>query len=533
MANPITNTARLAKAGLVLTWYGVALFPSHIPAPWPVRLVRLLLLPFRALGALFRSPFKSRSTAERLVTALTKLGPTYIKLGQFLATRSDIIGKDLARDLSALQDNLPPFPQADAIREIERQLGKPITELFADFSEPIAAASIAQVHKATIREKDGTSRHVAVKVLRPGIERRFRNDQDSFRFAARMIERFSPPARRLKPVDVVKTLDRTVTIELDLRLEAAALSELAENTRDDEKFRTPAVDWPRTTQRVLTTEWIDATPIANIAALKTADHDLISLGTHVLQTFLRQAMRDGFFHADMHPGNLFVDAAGNLVAIDCGIMGRLSDKEQTFLARILHGFVTGDYTEAAAAHFDAGYVPRIHSVEEFAQGLRAIGEPIADRPASEVSMARFLGQLFEYTAVYDMQTRPELILLQKNLVIAEGVARSLNPELNLWRAAEPVVKEWLTARLGPKAKAQKVITSLKAIDRALDDIPSHLATLEQNSDTLTRITTAIEGLDDRQLKALLTGNRQTALSTRLALWIGALSLAAIAINQLL
>lgn len=530
MPNPVTNSARLAKAGLTLTWYGVALFPRHIPAPLGLKILRFLLLPFRALGSLLRAPFRQQTTAERLVTALTKLGPTYIKLGQFLATRSDIIGKELAQDLSALQDNLPPFSQKEAIREIERQLGKPINELFVTFGPAIAAASIAQVHKATIL-KDGIEQQVAVKVLRPGIERRFENDQASFRFAANIIEKLSKEARRLRPVEVVKTLDRTVTLELDLRLEGAALSELAANTKDDPNFKTPAVEWPLTTQRVLTTEWIDATPIARIEELKAEGHDLETLGTHVLQTFLRQAMRDGFFHADMHPGNLFIDKAGNLIAIDCGIMGRLTQKEQSFLARILHGFITGNYREAALAHFEAGYVPPIHSVDEFAQGLRAIGEPIADRPASEVSMARFLGQLFEYTAVYDMKTRPELILLQKNLVIAEGVARSLNPELNLWKAAEPVVKDWLTAELGPAGKLRRMKESLKAIDQALDELPAHLSRMKETSSGLNRLAAHVSELEDRDLNAIFNNHKGSPWPTRLALWIGALSLAALAIKQ--
>ncbi len=528
MPNPITNTLRLAKAGLVLTYYGVALFPDHIPAPWPVKLLKIALLPFKALGALARLPFAKKTTAERLVSALTKLGPTYIKLGQFLATRPDIIGKQLAADLACLQDNLPPFPEKEARAEIERQFGKPLTELFTDFSPPIAAASIAQVHKARIKTKDG-EKEVAVKILRPGIEKRFAKDQAAYRFAAKVIESLSKPARRLKPVEVVKTLDRTMAIELDLRLEAAALSELAENTENDSDFSVPAPEWALTTQRILTTEWINATPINNIETLKTEGHDLTKLGTHVLQTFLRQAMRDGFFHADMHPGNLMVRKDGTLIALDCGIMGRLSAREQRFLAEILHGFVTGDYIAAAKAHFDAGYVPPIHSVEQFAQGLRAIGEPIADKPATEISMARFLGQLLEYTGLYDMKTRPELILLQKNLVIAEGVARSLNPELNMWRAAEPVVKEWLTKEIGPAAKLKKMQDGLKAIDHFMDNLPNHLANLEEDLGGLAGLARTLKSMDQETLETLLQGRAKPSLSHQLAIWLIAATLIIIAV----
>jgi len=532
MANPITDLYRLAKAGLTLTYYGVALFPSHLPTPWPVKLLRVLLFPFKIIGGLLRAPFGKKSTSERLVTALTKLGPSYIKLGQFLATRPDIIGAELASNLSPLQDNLPPFSQEEAIQEVERQLGKPINELFVDFSAPIAAASIAQVHKATLLDQ-GQERQLAVKILRPDIERRFENDQAAYRFGAKMIELFSKQARRLKPVEVVKTLDRTVTLELDLRLEGAALSELAQNTQNDKNVRIPRVEWGHTTQRVLTSEWIDATPIADIETLKRQGHDLTALGTHVLQSFLKQAMRDGFFHADMHPGNLMVDSMSNLVMLDCGIMGRLSPKERRFLAEILHGFVTGDYRQAALAHFEAGYVPAHHSIDEFAQGLRAIGEPIADRPASEISMARFLGQLLEYTAVYDMETRPELILLQKNLVVAEGVARSLNSDLNLWRVAEPVVKEWLTDELGPASKMRKVGAGLKAIDHFLDGLPDHLLHLEQDLDGLAKFSRGLQSMDETAIANLLTGQSKHSLSTRIALWISAISLAGLAINQLL
>lgn len=528
MPNPISNSLRLMRAGLVLTYYGVALFPQTIQAPWPVKLGRFLLLPIRAVGALLRAPFKHKSTEQRLVEALTRLGPTYIKLGQFLATRPDIIGKELARDLSALQDRLPPFGQQQAEAEIARQLGKPASEVFIEFGPPIAAASIAQVHKARLKNGE-KEQEVAVKILRPGIEQRFAKDQAAYRFAARVIEWLSKPARRLKPLEVVKTLDRTMAIELDLRLEAAALSELAENTKDDEKFRTPTPEWALTTQRVLTTEWINATPIANIETLQSQGHDLEALGTHVLQTFLRQAMRDGFFHADMHPGNLMVSSDGTLIALDCGIMGRLGAREQRFLAEILHGFVTRNYMAAARAHFEAGYVPPIHSVEEFAQGLRAIGEPIADRPATEISMARFLGQLFEYTSLYDMKTRPELILLQKNLVVAEGVARTLNPELNLWRAAEPVVKEWLTRELGPTAKLQKMTEGFKAIDRFLDNIPNHLRHLEEDLDGLSNLARIIRDMDEESLQRLLEGRRKPATQQSLAVWLIAISLITIAV----
>ena len=303
------------------------------------------------------------------------------------------------------------------------------------------------MHHADVVAPDGP-KPVAVKVLRPGIERRFAVDLDAIMFAARNAERFSAEARRLRLIDVADNLRRTCVIEMDLRLEAAALSEMAENTRNDPDFRVPAVDWDRTARNVLTLDWIDGIPLSDRARLDAAGLDLKALARAVIQTFLRHALRDGFFHADMHPGNLFVDPSGKLVAVDFGIMGRLGAKERRFLAEILYGFITRNYLRTAEVHFEAGYVPRHHSVESFAQAIRAIGEPIHNRPADEISMAKLLMLLFEVTGLFDMRTRPELILLQKTMVVVEGVARSLDPQLDMWKVAEPVVREWIERHLG-------------------------------------------------------------------------------------
>src|SRR5262249_42047469 len=294
----------------------------------------------------------SNAAPTRLASALTRLGPTYVKLGQFLATRPDVVGVALARDLESLQDKMTPFPQTEAERAIANAFDKPAGEVFASFGLPVAAASIAQVHRAEAPSAGG-SRAVAVKVLRPGIERRFKVDLDAFTLAARTAEKFSAEARRLRLIEVVETLRRSVAIEMDLRLEAAALSEMAQNTEDDPNFRVPAVDWDRTARDVLTLEWIDATPLSDRARLIALGLDLKALARAVIQTFLRHALRDGFFHADMHPGNLFVDAAGNLIAVDFGIMGRLAPKERRFLAEILYGFITRNYLRTAEVHFEA------------------------------------------------------------------------------------------------------------------------------------------------------------------------------------
>src|SRR5215475_8331709 len=471
--------ARLTKAGAVIAWSGARVLPDDAQLPGPLALLARATAPLRKNGAA-----EAANNEAKLSEALTSLGPSYIKLGQFLATRDDIIGRDLARDLSTLQDRLPPFSQTEAKLAVEEAFGVPTDKLFAEFGMPIAAASIAQVHKAKVWEPDGTLKPVAVKVLRPRIEQRFRRDLDSYFFAARMVERLHPPARRLRPVAVVDTLAKSVAIEMDLRMEAAAISEMAQNSKNDEGFRVPQVDWTRSARRVLTLEWIDGIPISDHAALRAAGYDLKALGVLLMQTFLRHAMRDGFFHADMHPGNLFVDDEGRIVAVDFGIMGRLTPKERRFLAEILYGFITRNYVRTAQVHFEAGYVPPHHSVESFAQAIRAIGEPIHNKSASEISMAKLLTLLFEVTGLFDMKTRPELLLLQKTMVVVEGVARSFDRQLDMWATAEPVVREWVERHLGPMGRLEDVAQGAGEVGRFLGDVPALLGRAATLADQL-------------------------------------------------
>jgi ubiquinone biosynthesis protein len=419
--------------------------------------------------------------------ALTRLGPSYVKLGQFLATRPDVVGAALARDLERLQDQMPPFPQQEAEAAVAASFGRQVSAIFSSFGPPVAAASIAQVHRAEIATATGT-RVVAVKVLRPGIEQRFRADLGAFTFVARYAEDFSAEARRLRLIEVVDTLRRSVTVEMDFRLEAAALSEMAENTKDDPDFRVPTVDWDRTSKEVLTLEWIDATPLSDRARLEAKGFDLPKLARALIQTFLRHALRDGFFHADMHPGNLFVDDDGRLIAVDFGIMGRLGARERLFLAEILHGFITRDYYRTAEVHFEAGYVPPSHSIESFAQAIRAIGEPIHSRTAEDISMARLLTLLFEVTGLFDMRTRPELLLLQKTMVVVEGVGRSLDPKLDMWSTAEPVVREWITRNLGPAGQLESAAHGATEVGRFIGNAPGLLTRGARVLDQLDEIT---------------------------------------------
>ncbi len=462
MANVISNIARLLHAGFVLARYD-ALIPADQlkQAPWPARAIL-------KLAKLGRTESLAGGEHNNLTSALTRLGPSYIKLGQFLATRPDMIGAKRAFELKVLQDRLPAFPDAEARAIVERELGKPIAELFSSFGPAIAAASIAQVHKATTLE----GKTVAVKILRPNVEIRFRNDIESFAFAARMAERLSKEAKRLRPTSAVAMLEDSMKLELDLRMEAAAISEIAQNSKDDPGFRLPDVDWTRSAKRVLTTEWIDGTPMADVAALRAKGFDLFKLADTVIQSFLRHAIRDGFFHADMHQGNLIVDPQGTLVALDLGITGRLSESDRLFLAEILYGFITRDYFRIAQVHFDAGYVPDTQDVNTFAQALRAIGEPIMGLPAEQISMSRLLTQLFEVTEQFQMQTQPQLLLLQKTMVVTEGVARTLNPALNMWQAGEPVVRHWIERKLGPIGKIEQAGGSVMSLARLSLKIPA-------------------------------------------------------------
>jgi ubiquinone biosynthesis protein len=473
------HLSRLSRAGFVFAREGALATVDASRMPFPARAAL-------ALARLIERP--ASSGGNRVAAALTRLGPTYVKLGQFLATRPDVVGVALTQDLETLQDKMEPFPQREAERAIEISLGKPLREVFVSFGPAIAAASIAQVHRAEMAS-NGSRRPVAVKVLRPGIERRFNAEIGAFAAVARQAERFSAEAQRLRLVEVVDTLRRTVALEMDLRFEGAALSEMAENTKNDPDFRVPAVDWDRTARDVLTLEWIDAIALSDRARIEAKGLDLKQLARAVVQTFLRHALRDGFFHADMHPGNLFVDEAGELVAVDFGIMGRLGPKERRFLAEILYGFITRNYYRTAEVHFEAGYVPPHHSVASFAQAIRAIGEPIHNRTAEEISMARLFMLLFEITGLFDMRTRPELLLLQKTMVVVEGVARSLDPKLDIWAAAEPVVREWIERHLGPLGSLETAAESMTEIGQVFGRLPALLtraAALTAQLDLITR-----------------------------------------------
>ena len=388
---------------------------------------------------------------ERLARSLETMGPVAIKLGQVLSTRGDVFGREFAEDLSRLKDRLPAFPTFIARAEVERSLGRTIESLYASFGEPLAAASLAQAHEA--RLLDG--RRVAVKVLRPGIERRVAADAESLALAARLIDHWVPSARRLEPVAFADTVIRAITLELDLRLEAAGADELREVMDKDGYMTAPPIVWDGVGKRVLTMEWAAGWPLSDAASLTQPGLDRQLMADNLIRAFLSQALDHGVFHADLHEGNLFATAPAALTAVDFGIIGRIGAPERRYLAEILWGFLNRDYEAVARTHFDAGYVPARHSIPAFAQALRAVGETVFGRPASEIPMSRVLLQLFEITALYEMRLRPELVLLQKTMMTVEGVARRIMPDHDIWAAADPVVRRWMARELSPAARVKR------------------------------------------------------------------------------
>ncbi len=475
-----------------------------------IRLTRLLL------GV--RAELVGKRRGQRLALALQKLGPSFIKLGQALSTRSDLIGEEMAADLSHLQDRLPPFPGAAAVAVIEAELGRPISEIFQHFdTEAIAAASVAQVHFATTSEGG----EVAVKILRPGVAEAFARDLDLLLWMAEQIDQHLPTMRRLRPIEVVARLRESVEFEMDLRLEASAAAELAENFRGDEGFRVPRVDWSRTAQQMLTTERIHGIPIGDREALVAAGHDPRDLVGKASASFFAMVFRDGFFHADLHPGNLFVAEDGAIVAVDFGIMGRIDRKHRYYLADMLLGFLTGNYRQVAQVHFDAGFVPPTELVEAFTQACRSIGEPLLERPLEQISVARLLSQLFQVTRQFKMEAQPQLLMLQKTMVLAEGLGRQLDPTVNMWELARPLIEDWMRLHRSPPARAVQTAGALLA---ALERLPNLLGDLER---TLGQLAHGGLPLHPDAISGLV-GARNGRISLILPLWIAALALAALA-----
>jgi ubiquinone biosynthesis protein len=461
MLRALRNSWRLLRVALSFARHD-ALFPLETLGVAPALIAWARLFVWRR---------DARRPGERLAAALQEMGPSFIKLGQALSTRADLLSEGVAADLAQLQDHLPPFPGALARRTIEVELGRPVEALYASFDDvPIAAASIAQVHFAITTD----GREVAVKILRPGIEAAFARDLDLFYWMAELVERTQPRFRRLRPVESVKAFADVVRVEMDLRMEAAAAEELGENFRDDPSYRTPVVDWDRTAQRVMTQERVDGIPIGDRDAIVAAGHDPDLIMKKCAEAFFYQVFRDGFFHADMHGGNAFVDRQGRIVPVDFGIMGRVDPDSRGYLAELLVAFLRRDYRAVAEVQFRAGYVPADQSLEMFAQACRSIGEPIFGKPSHQISIARLLAHLLRVTEQFEMTVQPQLLLLQKTMLMAEGMGTKLNPRVNIWELARPLIEDWMRDHFGPRATlaraAEDLAQGLRRLPRLIDSL---------------------------------------------------------------
>ena len=415
----------------------------------------------------------SQKPGQKLCNALEGMGTTFIKLGQFLATRPDIIGEELAEDLSKLQDKLPAFQTSEAKKIIKKELGEKYYQNIISLSDPIAAASIAQVHIAKIKIEE-KEEEVAIKILRPNIEKIFNEELEALLILAYILENLQPKLKRLKLIEVVLLLKEITNIEMDLRFEAAAANELYENTKNDSGFNVPKIYWNFTSKKILTLEKVNGVSIREFSLLKEKGLDLKKLAENLIKFFLKQAVRDGFFHGDMHQGNLFVDLKGNIIPVDFGIMGRLDKNNRKYLAEILYGFIQRDYKKVAEVHFEAGLVPRNASKDEFAQALRSVGEPIFGQSIKDISGGNLLAQLFEITEKFNMPTQTPLLLLQKTMVVVEGVARKLYPETNIWQVSKPILQEWIESVKSPKASIDKAIDTSTEILKRIPDFPNFM-----------------------------------------------------------
>ena len=413
---------------------------------------------------------KNLSSGEKLCNALQGMGTTFIKLGQFLATRPDIIGSEIAKDLEKLQDKLPAFSLTEAKNILRNELGNENFLNISNLSEPVAAASIAQVHFANIKYKN-ENKEIAIKILRPNIEKIFNDELDALMLLAYLIESFIKKTKRLKLVEVVQLLREITNIEMDLRFEAAAANEFYENTKNDIGFIVPKIYWNYTSKKILCLDKVKGISIRETEILKEKNLDLKKLARNIIQYFLKHAIRDGFFHGDMHQGNLFVNENGDIIPVDFGIMGRLDKNNKKYLAEILYGFIKRDYKKVAEVHFLAGLVPKNVSKDEFAQALRSIGEPIFGQSVQKISGSKLLSQLFEVTEKFNMHTQIQLLLLQKTMVVVEGVARNLDPETNIWNVSKPILEDWIREIKNPINKASEVLTDTSEILKRFPDLP--------------------------------------------------------------
>jgi len=511
MLRALRNTSRLFHVARILAKHDALFLLENVPTAKR----------FAGLARLISSSKAEGRPGQRLARALVELGPSFIKFGQALSTRSDLVGDDVAADLSELQDNLPPFPFSEVERIFREDFAMEVTDLFADFDpEPIAAASVAQVHKAVTKE----GKTVAVKVIRPSVEKAFADNVDMLFWLAELAERTQPSLRRLRPVESVEAFADTVNMEMDLRFEAAAASELAENFYTDDDFKVPEVLWQLTSNNILTTEWAEGIPIDECDAIIAAGHDPKDIAEKAARTFFKQVFDHGFFHGDMHPGNLFVNPDGAIVAVDFGIMGRVDEATRMYLGEMLLAFLNADYKRVAEIHFEAGYVPADRSVQAFAQASRSIAEPIFGLPASEVSIAKLLAQLFKITETFGMEAQPQLLVLQKTMLTAEGVGRSLCPDVNFWELARPLIEDWMAYNVSKPAKLKRTLEDSLQAAAAIPHLIKRAETISN------QFTDKGLKLHPETLQALLQRKKSTTLQIWLP-WILILLLLATLFSQ--
>lgn len=488
----------------------------------PYRLV-LRLLPWRW----FRAQPKPR--AVRLREALQDLGPVFVKFGQMLSTRPDMLPDDIAEELARLQDQVPAFPGAEAIAVIEAAYGDTLDKFFRHFEpEPVASASVAQVHFAVLL--DGTP--VAVKVLRPGIQRIIERDLQLLYTLARLAMRFVSDLRRLRPVEVVDEYSKTLHGELDLMREAANASQLRANFADSQLLLVPKIHWDLTRTQVMVMERVSGIPIGNIQGLRDAGIDMRRLAHDGVEIFFTQAFRDGFFHADMHPGNIFVSPEGRYIAVDFGIMGTLNARDQRYLAENFLGFFNRDYRTVAEAHVHAGWVAADTRLDEFEDAIRAVCEPIFSRPLKDISFGRLLLRLFQTARRFNMEVQPQLVLLQKTLFNIEGLGRRLYPDLNLWETAKPFLETWTREQMGPRALLRALRKEMPKWAQALPQLPMLMhdvlqkssrgeLVLHWKSDDLEKLRSDLR--DDHRRLLLAVAGGSLVISAALLLALGAAS----------
>ncbi|MCA6063686.1 ubiquinone biosynthesis regulatory protein kinase UbiB [Thalassolituus marinus] len=484
----MANLWRLWKILFVFTRYRLDSLVPVEQLPLSLRIL-LWLAPWRL------NPVPSRlNRGERLRLALEALGPIFIKFGQILSTRPDLVPEDIARELKRLQDDVPPFPSKQAIALIEEQLGKTVAELFAEFSvEPLASASIAQVHTARLfAEGDQPGKEVVVKVVRPGIENVIERDLQLLETMARLLVKYSDEGRRLKPLEVVEDYRHTIYGELNLQVEASNATQLRRNFNGSDLLYVPEVYWEYTRTKVMVSERIYGIPVADVEQLYAQNTNMKELAERGVEIFFTQVFRDSFFHADMHPGNIFVSRNNpqkpQYIAIDCGIVGSLTEEDQTYLAMNMLAFFNQDYHQVAQLHVDSGWVPASTKVHELASAIRAVLEPIFEKPLAEISFGQVLIQLFSTARRFNMEVQPQLVLLQKTLLNIEGLGRQLYPQLDLWATAKPFLERWMRERFGPKA-------AFKELKRQL---PGWLEKAPQMPGLVHGALTRLNHLDDTQ-----------------------------------